>query len=292
MKSRATMTAPLKRAAGRAAFTLVAAAMVCCLLSTRPAKAQAIGSAASASLPKVHYFQDANQAPGAVAAAQVLRQVPGAGTFQAVSVSGPENLKIGLARDGYFLDPIEAPVITGMLVGSVYRFRVTNIPLRPGEELYPSVEIISRVFAPAGKEHRFPIPVVLTREDLYLALDGALVTRVIYLEDSEIAEPVAAVPGTQRTLDVDAADNALQTADQLGRPMAILRIGSRVPADLTGDLSHFMYGCPPWIPLPPVPNREQMIADGLWPEVEAQPATEELRSEKPASDYPRVPMGY
>ncbi len=81
-----------------------------------------------------------------------------------------------------------------MLVGSVYRLRVTNIPLRPGEELYPTVEVIDRMYAPRGREHRFPIPVVLDKEDLWRALDGAMVVRVIYLEDSQNALPQADEP--------------------------------------------------------------------------------------------------
>ena len=246
-------------------------------------------TAQSNKLPKVNYLLDARQPPGTVARSQIARKTPGVGTFQPVSISGPENLRIGLARDGQFLPSIEAPVVTGMLVGSVYRFRVTNIPFQPGAEVYPTLEVIDRVFAPAGKEHRFPIPVVITAEDLRLALGGALVTRVIYLEDGEIAEPIAYTPGTQRTTTVGPMTNALQTADQLGRPVAILRIGSRVPNDLTGDLTGFMYGCAPWIPLPTAPNKEQMIESGQWPEIESAPSQEDPRSEPPAQDYPRIP---
>lgn len=240
-------------------------------------------------LPKVHYLLDSRQAPGVVASAQVARQAPGVGTFQAVSVSGPEGLQVALAQGGQFLPPLQAPVTTGMLVGAVYRLRVTNIPYRPGEELYPTVEIIDRIYAPAGREHRFPIPVVLTEEDLRLALDGALVTRVIYLEDSQIAEPVAAQAGTQRTVDVGPTDNALQTADQLGRPVAILRIGSRVPANIHGDLTRFLYGCPPWVPLPTAPVREQLIESGNWPEGSPVEAAQEPFPQPPSQDYPRTP---
>lgn len=241
-----------------------------------------------AQLPKVHYLLDARQAPGVVASSQVARGMPHVGTFQALSVSGPEGLKVALAQNGQFLPPIDAPVTTGMLVGAVYRFRVTNIPFRPGQELYPTVEIIGGITPPAGREHRFPIPIVLTGEDLRAALEGALVTRVIYLEDSEIAEPVADAPGGQRTTDVGPMDNALQTADQLGRPVAILRIGSRVPADLTGDLTQFLYGCPPWVPLPVAPNREQLTNSGQWPEVIPVEAAEQPFPETPLQDYPRT----
>jgi hypothetical protein len=245
-------------------------------------------SAQSSPLPNVHYFLDANQAPGAVASAQVARGARGVGTFQAVSLSGPAGLKIALARDGQFLDPIDAPVTTGMLVAGVYRFRVTNIPYRPGQELFPTLEVIDRIYPPLGREHRFPIPVVLTEDDLRLALEGALVTRVIYLEDSEIAEPVATTPDTQIVHNVSASDNALQVADQLGKPVAILRIGSRVPMSLEGDLSDFLYGCPPWVPLIPAPNRQTLVEAGQWPDVEASPALDQPRSEPPLEDSPRL----
>jgi hypothetical protein len=239
-------------------------------------------------LPNVHYFLGAKGEPGVVAGAAVARRVPGVGSYQALEVTGPTGVQVALARDGQFLHTLEAPVKVGMIVGAVYRVRVTGIPFRPGEELYPTIEVIDRVHAPAGREHRFPIPVVLEESDLRAALDGALVTRVIYLEDNELAEPIAVKPGTQTVLDVGPMDNALKAADQLGRPVAILRIGSRVPANLQGDLTEFLYGCPPWVPVATVPSREAMVEKGLWPEtIPVEPG--KLRNEPPANDELRTP---
>ncbi|MEM7473902.1 MAG: hypothetical protein AAF483_02860 [Planctomycetota bacterium] len=243
----------------------------------------------SPTLPRVHYLLDSRQPPGMVASAQANKNPTPLGAFQAVSVSGPEGLQVALAKDGMFLPPLEAPVTTAMLVGGVYRFRVTNIPLRPGAELYPTLEIIDRLYSPPGREHRFPIPVQLTEEDLRLALKGAFVTRVIYVEDNDNAFPFAFEPGQQRTTDVLPTDNALQVADRFGRPVAILRIGSRVPTNLQGDLTQFLYGCPPWRPLPVAPDRDKLIEQGLWPagevaESDGQPTEEEIKQ-----DYPRIP---
>lgn len=240
-------------------------------------------------LPHVNYLLSADQPPGYVASAQVARGMPGVGTFQPLQISGPEGLSVALAQDGFFLENLEAPVTTAMMVGATYRFRVANIPFRPGVELYPSVEVIDRVYAPIGREHRFPIPVVLTTEDLNAAIHGALVTRVIYLEDSEVATPVAAEPGIQTVLDVTATENALQMADQLGRPVAILRIGSRVPSNLHGDLTGFLYGCPPWLPVIAVPEREALVRDGGWPNTPPVIAADEIYSQTPAADSPRLP---
>ncbi|HBE71003.1 MAG TPA: hypothetical protein DDW52_22890 [Planctomycetaceae bacterium] len=217
-------------------------------------------------LPRnVNYLLSADQPPGYVASAQVARQIPGVGTYQAVAISGPPGLKVALARDGMLLENLEAPVTTGMLVGATYRFRVANIPYRPGAELYPTIEIIGKVHTPTGREHRFPIPVVLTNEDIELALGGALVTRVIYVEDGEIATPMAVPAGEQLLHDVAPEDNALQTADQYGKPVAILRIGSILPSSNLADMPRFLMGSPPWIPLITAPDREQLIRDGQWP---------------------------
>jgi hypothetical protein len=242
-------------------------------------------------LPKVTYLQNSDSAPGVVGAGRLLRGGQVAGFFQPVEVIGPEKLEIALAHSGQFLPPLTAPVKVGMLVGSVYRLRVTNIPLRPGEELYPTIEVLDRMYAPRGREHRFPIPVMLDVEDLLRALDGGMVTRVIYLEDAEAASPTADEPGTQRVTDVAGNDNALQVADRLGRPMAILRIGSRVPADLQGDLTSFLYNSPPWTPLSPVPTREGLIGAGLMTDVPTPEPSAELKRQSLPNE-PRLPPVY
>jgi hypothetical protein len=90
---------------------------------------------------------------------------------------------------------------------------------------------------------------------------------------------------------VSPADNALQTADQLGRPVAILRIGSRVPANLNGDLTDFLYGSPPWIPLITTPNRQALVESGEWSEVEMRAPTTIPYSEPPTEDTTRIPAG-
>lgn len=238
---------------------------------------------------RVNYLFDAQQAPGTVAGAQSMRRPSSYGSFQAVSISGPQGAQVALARDNQFLPPLDAPVTTAMMVGAVYRFRVTHIPFRPGLELYPTVEIVDRLHSPPGREHRFPIPVVLTEEDLRAALDGALVTRVIYLEDSQNATPLASEPGKQRTTDVLPTDNALKVADQLGKPVAILRIGSRVPANLEGDLSRFVFGSPPWMPLPTAPDKDKMIESGQWADIVPAERAETPWSESPGQNYPRLP---
>ncbi len=209
--------------------------------------------------------------PGVVGRLQIERNPRLQGCFQPIEVSGPKGLKVSLASDGQFTDPQVAPVRAAFLIGPVYRLQVTNIPEEEGMELFPTVEVIDRLYPPSEREHRFPIPIVLEKDDLHRALQGEMVTRVIYLEDSEIAEPVSYADGIQRVHDLTGTQDALQAADRLGRPMAILRIGSRVPDSVAGVDQNFLYGCPPWVPVKEIPNRAKLIENQGWPDVEIAP---------------------
>jgi len=255
----------------RLATMIVLASFVVTILADS-AQAQSISG-------KSNYILSSDLPPGAVGAAQTYRRPQIEGYFQPIQFSGPQGLHVALAQNGQFLPLLEAPVRAGMMVGRIYRIKISGIPGSEGEELFPSIEVIDRLYAPSGREHRFPIPVVLEEEDLRAALRGELVTRVIYLEDSEIAEPVSDLPGEQRVTEVGGSEDPLQTADQLGRPVAILRIGSRTP-DLNGDLTDFLYGCPMWVPIKPIPEREKLIENGLWP---ASPPTEKPSAASPNS---------
>ncbi len=79
-----------------------------------------------------------------------------------------------------------------------------------------------------------------------MALEGKFVTRVIYLEDPLTALPVAEDPHEQSYFEVAAHDNPLEVADRLGRPMAILRLGGRLP-EAEGPDAAFLFGSPPWV---------------------------------------------
>jgi len=112
-------------------------------------------------------------------------------------------------------------------------------------EVFPTVEVVDRLYAPAGQELRFTIPVQLTQQDLALALSGKFVTRVIYLEDPDYALPTAEGPGGQNWYEAGPGKDPLAVADSLGRPVAILRLGGRIPDDNQGPDMDFLFGCPP-----------------------------------------------
>ncbi len=114
-------------------------------------------------------------------------------------------------------------------------------------EIFPTIEIIDRTFAPTDQQVRFAIPVELALPDMELALQGKFVTRVIYLEDPHNALPTRS--NGQSWFEAAPGRDPLAVADELGRPVAIVRLGARVPDQ--GPDPHFYFGSPPWVAYPP-----------------------------------------
>jgi hypothetical protein len=108
------------------------------------------------------------------------------------------------------------------------------------------VEVIDRLYAPPGHTWRFPIPVQLTQDELEMAIAGKFVTRVIYVEDPDRALPHAQDFDEQSWFEAPPGSDPLMVADQMGRPVAILRVGGRVPAAGVAD-ARFLYGSPPFV---------------------------------------------
>jgi hypothetical protein len=206
-----------------------------------------LGAAAMlhAQQPNVHYWHQGVMPPGAIGSRQLQRGGPLPGFFQPVEIKVPQGAMISLAADNQFDQPRSGSRKAGMLIGSVYRMRVTNIRHAEGAEVFPTVEVIDRLYAPVGQETRFAIPVDITEEDLKLALDGKFVTRVIYLENPRNALPAREISKSQAWFEAAPGQDPLAVADGLGRPVAILRLGARLPDQ--GADPFFFFGSPPLV---------------------------------------------
>ena len=205
--------------------------------------ATALSAAAYAQVAPTHNLLRANMPSGAIGRELVRHRRSLQGYVQPVKLIGPPGLRIASAAGGSFHELEAAPITLGFLVGEVYRLRVTSIPGYEDAEVFPTIELIDRLHPPLGKEVKYPIPIELTREELAMALDGRHVTRVIYLEPPETALPVRGDQVPQRYFEVSHDEDPLRVADELGRPVAILRMGSRVPGPMGPDAT-FLFGSP------------------------------------------------
>jgi hypothetical protein len=173
---------------------------------------------------------------------------------------------ISLVEGAGFEVPSPAPRKAGLLIGQVYRLRVTNIPLHAGLEVFPTIEVIDRLYPPPNQMWRFPIEIELSLADLVLALEGKFVTRVIYLEDPMFALPVPKDPNAQDWFETAPGTDPLAVADQLGRPVAIVRMGARHPDRNPGAGTDFFFGSPPLVresEMTPPPQMIQTTAPGV-----------------------------
>jgi len=179
--------------------------------------------------------------PGAIGNLRLVRGGPLVGYFQPVEIRAPEGARISLAEEAGFCNVADGSVVVGMQIGPVYRLRVSDFSPQ-NVEVFPTVEIIDRLYPPAGLALRYPIPIELTRDELTMAADGMFVTRVIYVENPSQALPVdSSRDDQQQWVEAPHGGDPLAIADEMGRPVAILRIGGRVPSNSSTTFD----ACPP-----------------------------------------------
>jgi hypothetical protein len=191
-----------------------------------------------------HFRDSGLHPPGQVGQGLLSRGGPIPGYFQPIEVRAPPGTQLAFVANGQFGPSLLAPTKAGMLIGAVYRMKITNIPGLEGVEVFPSIEVINRIYPPRGLEAKFAIPIHLSQWEIKMAVQGFYVTRVIYLEDPTNPIPVDEPIGRQRTLDIRYTEDPLHVADKLGRPVAILRIGSRSPQQ-NAQTGRFMFSSPP-----------------------------------------------
>lgn len=151
------------------------------------------------------------------------------GSPQAVRVELPSGGMVSFMDSyGSALETQPAPAQAGLAVGHVYRLQISNIPDLAGVELYPSIEILDQLHPPAGLENRYPIPLAITKDEIVAASKGRMVTKVVYLEAPRRALAVRRSL-EEATTKLPNRINLFAEADRLGRPMLILRLGSRKP---------------------------------------------------------------
>ena len=173
--------------------------------------------------------------PGAIGAPRRLQPgpcpesvIPNA--VQPVEIRGPTGVRISIETAGGWSPPQATPLRRGLVVGRAYRLRITGIPGREGEELYPSVRLLAKLVTPPGTAWRFPVEITIDADDLVAALGGGHVRRVVYAScESEGRDVVPA-----GWFDVRPGDDAFAVAGTLGDPVAEVVIGNRLPAPGAG----------------------------------------------------------
>jgi uncharacterized repeat protein (TIGR01451 family) len=145
-----------------------------------------------------------------------------------VRVAGPEGLTVTFLEGPSRGRTLDLPATVGLRPGWFYRLQINGLP--EGAVLYPSLHVIGTLkLPPRQKAADHPAPVVFTAADIRDALNGALVTKVVLLEDPEKALPTPLIEGEPAEVEVAPGDDPVAYAKTLGRPVMIVRIGRREP---------------------------------------------------------------
>jgi len=176
--------------------------------------------------------------PGAVAALGALMPSPSgerpvllpSAPLVAAKFITPEGVRVTAFPGTNLARSYNAPTVMGLRPGYVYRFELTNLPYQPGTALYPEVEVRGvLVPRPDMKYMDYPLPLVFTLGDIERVLSGALLTKVVYLEDPEKAIPAEVQPDQPIEMPDETERAAIKSALENGRLMAIVRLGNRKP---------------------------------------------------------------
>jgi len=155
---------------------------------------------------------------------------PSVGATSQVSFVGPEGMVVNwdVAMPGHFdSEPLVAPGRQNFPVGGIYRLKLTNIPARPGVELYPTLEIAPPLPRTEAYLAHNAVPVQWTEEDFNQVLSGNFVTKVIYLPDPEYQELALAGVETLVSTRLDPGVDPIVEADRRGAILAIARLGNK-----------------------------------------------------------------
>ena len=143
---------------------------------------------------------------------------------------GPEGMAVNWDVSGYGMfdsEPLVTPGRQNFAQGSIYRLKLTNLPGRPGVELYPTLEVGHATPRTAAYLAHNAIPIKFTEEDLDQVQSGNFVTKVIYLPDPEFQELAIAGAETLVSTRLDPGVDPIVEADRRGSILAILRVGNK-----------------------------------------------------------------
>jgi hypothetical protein len=148
-----------------------------------------------------------------------------------VRFAGPTGAKVGWYIGGPDGKPVlspsqlDVPGRYNFAQAAIYRLKVSNIPGRPGVELYPTIEVVpSNGKTDAFLSHNV-VPVEFTDEDFDQIHSGHYITKVIYLPDAQfqgLSGGAEEITSTRLEPGVD----PVCEAQRRGHILLVVRVGS------------------------------------------------------------------
>ncbi len=112
------------------------------------------------------------------------------------------------------------------LQASIYRLKLSDIPNRPGVELYPTLEVVPSKAKTCTFLSHSAVPVVFTEEDFEQVAAGNFVVKVIYLPDPQFQDLAATGPDEVVSSRLEPGMDPIVEAKRRGSILLVVRLGN------------------------------------------------------------------
>src|SRR5262249_39076065 len=169
---------------------------------------------------------------------------------------GPPGMKISWygptsdGKGGFGPQYLEAPARYNYLQASIYRLKLSDIPNRPGVELYPTLEVVPAKAKTCTFLAHSAVPVAFTEEDFDQVAAGNFVVKVIYLPDPQFQDLAATGPDEVVSSRLEPGVDPIIEAKRRGCILLVVRLGN---IDLEAPNTPAMDAPNPFAPVHPVP---------------------------------------
>jgi hypothetical protein len=172
--------------------------------------------------------------PGAVAAVGALAGAPQPYPAGRTSVrfTGPSGMKIAWfapTADGktqFTPNALQAPARYNFPQAAIYRLKLSDIPGRPGIELYPTLEVVPANAKTATFLAHSSVPLTFTQEDFEQVLAGNYLVKVIYLPYPQFQDLAVAAPGEISSARLEPGADPIKEALLRGSILLVVRMGN------------------------------------------------------------------
>ena len=165
--------------------------------------------------------------PGVLVGQPMPSMPPGSSQL---AFSSPEGMEVrwDVTTPGKFdSEPLVVPARYSFGQSAIYRLKISNIPGRPGVELYPTVEVAMATPRSQAFLDHSAVPIQFTEEDFDQVLSGNFVTKVVYLPNPEYQELALAGVDTLVSTRLDPGIDPIREASRRGAILAVVRLGNK-----------------------------------------------------------------
>jgi hypothetical protein len=121
---------------------------------------------------------------------------------------------------------LDMPARYNFLQGAIYRLKLSDIPFRPGVELYPTLEVVPATPKTEAFLAHSTVPVAFTEEDFEQVAAGNYVVKVIYLPDPQYQDLATTGPDEVVSTRLEPGVDPIAEAQRRGSILLVIRLGN------------------------------------------------------------------